>query len=54
MTFSQVGSPDFIDVVDPEQVKDLFGNPLDTVISQIETSTIETTLPLGFNKKMVD
>ena len=52
-TFSLVGSPNFVYFVDPEQVKALFGNPLDIVISQIETSTVEPTFPLGF-KKMVD
>ena len=53
-TFSLVGSPNFVDLVDPEQVKSLFGNPIDTVISQIETSIVEPTFPLGFNKKTVD
>ena len=54
MTFSLVGILNFFDLVDIEQVKSLFGNPSDTVISQIETSIVEPTLPLGFNKKTVD
>ena len=54
MTFSLVGSLNFVDLVNPEQVKSLFGNPADTVISQIETSIVEPTLPLGFNKNTVD
>ena len=52
-TFSLVGSPNLVYLVDPEQVKAVFGNPIDTVISQIETSTVEPTFPLGFNKKTV-
>ena len=39
-TFSLVGSPNFVDLVDIEHVRYLFGNPLDTVISQIETSIV--------------
>ena len=53
-TFSLVGSLNFVDLVDPEHVKALFGNPLDTIISQIETSIVEPTLLLGFNKKTID
>ena len=54
MNFSLVGSLKFVDLVNPEQVKPLFGNPIDTVISQIETSIVEPTIPLGFNKKTID
>ena len=53
-TFSLVGDPNFVDFVDPAQVKDLFGTYVDPVISQIETSTVEPTIPLGFNKNTVD
>ena len=53
-TFSLVGGPNLVDLVDPKQVKSLFGNPIVTVISQIETSTVEPTFPLGFNKKTID
>ena len=53
-TFSLVGDPNFVDFVDPAQVKALFGTSIDTVISQIETSTVEPTIPLGFNKNTVD
>ena len=53
-TFSLVGDPNFVDFVDPAQVKALFGSSIDPVISQIETSTVEPTIPLGFNKNMVD
>ena len=53
-TFSLVGDLNFIDFVDPAQVKALFGNSIDPVISQIETSTVEPTIPLGFNKSSVD
>ena len=53
-TFSLVGDPNFIEFVDPVLVKDLFGNLMDTIISQIETSIVEPTLPLGFNKNMVN
>ena len=47
-TFSLVGDPNFVDFVDPTQVKALFGT------SVVETSTIEPTIPLGFNKNTVD
>ena len=53
-TFSLVGDLNFVDFVDPTQVKSVFGKPVDTVISLIKTSTVEPTLPLGFNKNMVD
>ena len=53
-TFSLVGDPNFVDFVDPDQVKALFGTPVDPVIFQIETSTVEPTIPLGFNKNTVD
>ena len=53
-TFSLVGDPNFIDFVDPTQVKSLFGTSVDLVVSQIETSIVEPTIPLGFNKNMVD
>ena len=52
--FSLVGDPNFIDFVDVAEVKALFGNSVDPVISQIETSTVEPTIPLGFNKNIVD
>ena len=52
-TFSLVGDPNFIDFVDPSQVKALFGTSVDPVISQIETSIVEPTIPLGFNKNTV-
>ena len=44
----------FVDFVDLAQVKALFGTSVDPVISQIETSTVEPTIPLGFNKNTVD
>ena len=53
-TFSQVGDPNFVDFVDPAQVKALFGTSVYPIISQIETSTVETTILIGFNKNMVD
>ena len=53
-TFSLVGDLNFVDFVDLAQVKYLFGTSLDPVISQIETSTVEPTIPLGFNKNIVD
>ena len=53
-TFSLVGDPNFVDFVDPTQVKSLFGNFVDLVISQIERSIVEPTIPLGFNKNSVD
>ena len=53
-TFSLVGDPNFVDFIDPSQVKSLFGNSVDPIISKIETSTVEPTIPLGFNKNMVD
>ena len=49
-----MGDPNFIDFVDPAQVKSLFGTSIDPVISQIETYTVEPTIPLGFNKNTVD
>ena len=52
-TFSLVGDPNFVDFVDPAQVKALFGTSIDPVISQIQTSTIEPTIPLGFHKNTV-
>ena len=45
-TFSLVGDPNFIDFVDIAQVKALFGTSVDPIISQIKTSTVETTIPL--------
>ena len=54
ITFSLVGDPNFVDFVDPDQVKTLFGNPIDIIISQIETSRVEPTFPLGFNKITTD
>ena len=53
-TFSLVGDPNFVDFVNHAQVKSLFGTSVDPVISQIETSIVEPTMPLGFNKNMVD
>ena len=53
-TFSLVGDPNFIDFVDLAQVKSLFGTSVDPVISQIETSKVEPTISLGFNKNTVD
>ena len=53
-TFSLVGDSNFIEFVDPAQVKALFGIFVDPVISQIETSTVEPTIPLEFNKNTVD
>ena len=53
-TFSLVGDLNFVDFVDPAQVKALFGTSIDPIISQIETSTVEPTIPLGFNKDTVD
>ena len=53
-TFSLVGDLNFVDFVDPDQVKSLFGNSVDPVILQIETSTVEPNIPLGFNKNTVD
>ena len=52
--FSLVGDTNFVDFVDPTQVKSLFGTSVDPVISQIETSIVEPTTPLGFNKNTVD
>ena len=49
-TFSLVRDPHFVDFVDPAQVKSIFGNSIDPVISQIETSIVEPTIPIGFNK----
>ena len=53
-TFSLVGDLNFIELVDPSHVKYLFGNSVDPVILQIETSIVEPTIPLGFNKNSVD
>ena len=39
-SLSLVGDPNFVDFVDPAQVKALFGTSIDPVISQIETSTV--------------
>ena len=35
-TFSLIGDPNFVDFVDPAQVKSLFGTSVDLVISQME------------------
>ena len=53
-TFSLVGDPNFVDFVDLAQVKALFGTSVDPVIPQIENSTVEPTIPLGFHKNTVD
>ena len=53
-TFSLVGDSNFVDFVDPAQVKALFGPLVDPTISQIETSIVEATIPLGFNKNTID
>ena len=52
-TFSLVGDTNFVDFVDPAQVKALFGTLVDPFISQIETSTVEPTIPLGFHKNRI-
>ena len=38
--FSLVGDSNFVDFVDPAQVKYLFGTSIDPFLSQIETSTV--------------
>ena len=53
-TFSIVGDLNFVNFVNLAQLKALFGTLVDPVISHIETSTVEPTIPLGFNKNMVD
>ena len=53
-TFSLVEDLNFVDFVDPAQVKSLFGTLVDPFIFQIETSIVEPTIPLGFNKNTVD
>ena len=54
MNFSLVGDPNFVNFVDPTQVKSLFGTLVYPIISQIETSTVEPTIPLRFNRNTVD
>ena len=50
-TASLVGDPNFVDFVDPVQVK----APLDdSVTSQIETSEVESTFPIGSNRSMAN
>ena len=44
-TFSLVGDPNFVDFVDPAQVKALFGTSVDLVILQIENFYIRTYYP---------
>ena len=44
----------FVNFIDPAHVQALFGNSTDTVISQIETSTVVPTIPIGPNKSTVD
>ena len=45
-TFSLVGDPNFVDFIDPAQVQSLFGGSTNTVISQIKTSIVATTIPI--------
>ena len=50
-TSSIVGDPNFVDFVDPVQVKTLL---IKSVISQIETSKVESTSPIGSNRSMAN
>ena len=52
-TFPLVGDPNFVDFIDPTQVQALFGRLTSTFISQIETSIIAPTIPIGSNKNIV-
>ena len=53
-TLSLVGDPNFVNFIDPAQVKALFGSSINTIVSQIETSTVEPTLPVEPNKHTAD
>ena len=53
-TFSLVGDPNFFYFVDPARVQTLFGGSKNTVISQIETSTVVPTIPIESNQDIVD
>ena len=46
---SLIGDPNFVDFVDHVQVKALLDN---SMISQIETSEVESTYPIGSNRSM--
>ena len=53
-TFFLVGDPNFVNFIDHAQVQALLGSSTNTVISQIETSTVVPTIPIELNKKIVD
>ena len=50
-TSSLVGDPNFVELVDPVQVKSLLDK---SVISQIETFDVEYTSPIGSNRSMAN
>ena len=50
-TYSLVGDSNFVDLVYPVQVKALLDN---SVISQIETSKVESTSPIGSNRSIAN
>ena len=52
-TFTLVGDPKFFYFIDPTQVQGLFGGSTNTVISQIETSTVVPAIPKESNKNIV-
>ena len=52
--FSLVGDPNFVNFIYPAQVQALFGSSTNTVISQIETSTVELTIFVEPNKDTTD
>ena len=52
-TFLLVRDPNFFNFIDPTKVNSLFGSSIITVVSQIETSTIEPTFLVEPNKDTV-
>ena len=50
-TSSPVGDLNFVDLVEPIQLKELLEN---AVIPQIETSKVESTYPIGSNRIMAN
>ena len=49
-TLSLLWDPKFVNLIDTAQVQALFGSSTNTVISQIETSTVEPTISVEPNK----
>jgi hypothetical protein len=44
------GDPNFVDIIDPEQVNTLFGSSTNIIVSQVETKTLAPIVSTGSSK----